>query len=230
MSEVPAFILYSFHHLKYALYVKSYHPTVINGVKRLDLSFRDLESKPDGFHAFVSYSFRHLTHALNVKSYHKSIINGVHHERLIIRYVEQTWWPSHLRFISSLDKKGIPPIVQRLNTQLPRLTDRHLFNSSLPARTILMGAVLGVVYCVAWVAGLVATITGHNQRMAEREKEAQQNAEARKRVCYISRLPDIATNAASSNSSTKLKRNISTRKAASILPLSERLLPENHPL
>ena len=58
-----------------------------------------------------------------------------------------------------------------------------------------MGAVVGVIYCVAWVAGLVVTITGHNRRMEEREREAQNNAEARKRVCTTSRPSVIVANA-----------------------------------
>ena len=80
-----------------------------------------------------------------------------------------------------------------------------------------MGAVVGVLCCVTWVAGLVATITGHNQRMEEREREAQKDAEARKRVCTKSRPSVIVANAKFSESLTKLKGNISTMRVASIL-------------
>ena len=80
-----------------------------------------------------------------------------------------------------------------------------------------MGAVVAVLYGAALLASVVAGIIGHNQRMQEREREAQKDAEARKRVCTTSRPSVIAANAKISESLTKLKGNISTMRVASIL-------------
>ena len=80
-----------------------------------------------------------------------------------------------------------------------------------------MGAVVAVLYGAALLASVVASIIGHNQRMQEREREAQKDEEARKRVCTTSRPSVIVANAKISESLTKLKGNISTMRVASIL-------------
>ena len=80
-----------------------------------------------------------------------------------------------------------------------------------------MGAVVAVLYGAALLASVVASIIGHNQRMQEREREAQKDEEARKQVCTKSRPSVIVANAKISESLTKLKGNISTMRVASIL-------------
>lgn len=104
--------------------------------------------------------------------------------------------------------KRITAIVQKDSSRLLRLgnlctNSRNLAKSPLQTQGALMGNVFGVIYCVAWLVSLISDIAGHNQRMAEQEREAQSNAEARKRVCTRSQLPITLSNADVSDSLTK---------------------------
>ena len=77
-----------------------------------------------------------------------------------------------------------------------------------------MGAVNSVFEVIA---SFFAGINGHNQRMEEEERAAQKDAEARERVCTISRPSVIVANAQNFESLKILKGNISTKRVVSIL-------------